>query len=135
MKALAAIFPVFAIFMAASLPGNAQSTSQKITAECTTKATGMDGKRHGCSSKWSIITAPTGFVFAKDTFKGGKVSKSGSEHSCQTVWEGDREVVPGVKQPTVLKIRAKARSPKGYNSGRGWVNCEFSVQLVRLPNS
>mgnify|MGYP003554402402 CR=1 FL=1 len=106
---------------------------QTFTAECTTKETGVDGVRHGCSSETAMLRAPQGFVFAERTLTGGEISGAGSEHSCNLAWDEYVEIVPGseIQQPRVVKLSAKARSPKGRAAGRGWAKCKFTVKLSK----
>ena len=110
---------------------HADVVSQVMTAEWTTDATGGDGRRHVCDTKWQVFTAPAGYVFAKESLKGGKESGNGSEHECRLLWDKYVEVIPGteIKQPTVFKLQAHARSPKGHWTGRGWAHCKYTVKL------
>ncbi|MBK1611866.1 hypothetical protein CKO44_00075 [Rubrivivax gelatinosus] len=119
--------------------GPAQAV-QRVTAQCTTDATGGDGVRHDCDSAPTVITAPEGFVFIKDGPKGlagGKTSENGSEHECRYDWSDFVEVVPGygITQPRTFTLQAHARSPHGHFSGRGWVVCEYHLTLSALPRA
>ena len=119
---------------AAWLPvAKADVVSQVMTAECTSKATGGNGARNACDTRWEVFTAPEGYVFAKETLKGGETSGNGSEHECRVRWGSYVEVIPGslITQPTIFKLQAHARSPKGYFTGRGWENCEYTVKLTK----
>lgn len=100
------------------------------TAQCTTNATGADGKRHGCDSEIQTVRAPDGFVLSQNTLAGGLISGSGSEQECHVTWSEMIDVIPGVAQPRVFTLRAHARSPKGHFAGRGWATCKYSVVLV-----
>ncbi len=106
---------------------------QIVTSECTTKATGGDGVRHGCVAKPSSVNAPADYVFAEKSLIGGKKSGAGSQHECIYSWDNYVEVIPdtGIKQPTKFTLYSKARSPKGHFKGRGWVECEYKFQLVK----
>ena len=108
---------------------------QRIAAECTTKETGSDGVRHGCYSKWTKLTAPAGYVINKEKSAVRMVSMSGSEYDCHQSFDGDVEVIKDTDlyQPTITQIRAKARSPKGYLSGRGWAKCVAEVTFTKVP--
>ncbi|TBZ30951.1 hypothetical protein E0H47_31600 [Rhizobium leguminosarum bv. viciae] len=111
----------------------AQTKDQVIAAECTTDATGVDGRRKACDSAWTVISAPDGYVFAKETLSGGEASANGSEHECRVKWGKQEEILPGSKimQPTELSLQAHARSPKGHASGRGWEKCKYSVTMSK----
>ncbi|UVK48519.1 hypothetical protein BPNPMPFG_007904 (plasmid) [Mesorhizobium sp. AR07] len=50
-----------------------------VTAQCTTDATGLNGRRAACDSQVQRITAPHGYVLAKETAKGGLSSGNDSE--------------------------------------------------------
>jgi hypothetical protein len=107
-------------------------TPQILHAECTTKATGISGARHGCASQWQTVQAPKGHVFAKETLKVSMLSGGGSEKACNVAFDNNVAVIPGVLQPTTIKVQAKARSPRGYAAGRGWAKCRYEVNLVRF---
>lgn len=106
---------------------------QTITAECTTKETAGNGKRHACDSAWAELRAPEGFVFAERSLRGGEWSGAGSEHNCLLRWDDWVEVIPGsgIEQPRVLRLASHARSPKGPFSGRGWSKCKYTVSLSK----
>ena len=112
-------------------------TVQKISVECTTKATGFDGVRHSCMSEPSVLTAPKGHVFVENSLEVKEISGAGSlrkEERCIEKLSDYVEIIPdtGIKQPTRLELKAKARGPKGHGSGRGWAKCRVTINLVRL---
>lgn len=104
-------------------------------AECTTAATGCDGSRESCASGWTTNSVPEGYVYAKDRLEKTFESANGSEHYCEHKWEDFVEVIPGtgIEQPRTLKIRARARSPRGNCAGRGWAKCRFNGFSVKVP--
>jgi hypothetical protein len=106
---------------------------QTISAQCTTDATGADGKRHACDSEVQKFTAPENHVFAVNTLKGGLTKSNGSEKSCSVGWDDLVEVIEGtdIKQPRTISLRAHARSPNGHASGRGWATCVYSAKLTK----
>jgi hypothetical protein len=105
-----------------------------ISAQCTTDSTGGDGRRHACDSERQIVTAPAGYVLAKETLSGGLAEGNGSEQECHVGWADQIDVIPGVPQPRTITLLAHARSPKGHWSGRGWAKCKFTVNMVPLPS-
>lgn len=107
---------------------------QEIAAECTTKETGSDAVRHSCYSEWTKLTAPAGYVINKENSAVRMVDGSGSEYECHQIFDGDVEVIVGTDlyQPTITQIRAKARSPKGRLSGRGWAKCAAQVTFTKF---
>lgn len=129
---LAGTVAIPTVAVTASTANASNIAPQVVHAECTTRATEWDGRRHGCASKVSVLKAPSGFVFAEKKFTANKTSKNGSEHSCKYSFEKYVEVIEGtgIMQPTEIKVRGKARSPKGSSSGRGWVNCTFTAPLT-----
>ena len=106
---------------------------QTVVANCSTRPTEWNGKRHACDSQWSEAVAPTGYVFSEATLRGGAWSYQGSEHGCLVEWDRRVEVIPGthIYQPTVLRVRAHARSMKGHGKPRGWAECKYTVSLTR----
>lgn len=126
---------LFLLSIAASVAAQAPEP-QTVTAECTTKETGADGKRHGCDSAWAELRAPEGFVFAEKSLTGGEWSGAGSEHNCLLRWDEYVEIIPGsaIEQPRVLRLAAHARSPKGHLSGRGWSKCKYTVKLSKYTS-
>lgn len=104
-----------------------------VTAQCTTDSTGLDGRRAACDSQVQKVTAPDGYVLAKETAKGGLSSGNGSEQECRVRFTDNVEVIPGLPQPRSIELQAHARSPKGHASGRGWAVCSYSVNMVPLP--
>lgn len=102
-------------------------------AECTTKATGGDGARSGCDSAWSTHKVPSGYAYVEDKLEKGFTSKNGSEKRCDHAWTDEVEIVKGtgITQPTTLKVRAHARSPRGHFAGRGWAKCYFKGVYVK----
>ncbi|KWV55161.1 hypothetical protein AS026_37960 [Rhizobium altiplani] len=112
---------------------NAAPQDVAVTAQCTTDATGLDGRRKACDSEWQRVQAPAGYVLAKETTKGGLVSANGSETECRVQFGDAIEVIPGLPQPTNISLQAHARSPNGHATGRGWATCKYSVRMVPLP--
>jgi hypothetical protein len=112
---------------------NVIAQEQVITAECTTRPTGGDGVRHGCSSKRSEIRAPEGHVFVQNSLQGGLTSGAGSQRDCRFAWDNYIEVIPGtgITQPATLYLSAHARGPKGHFAGRGWAHCRYTVKITR----
>jgi hypothetical protein len=114
--------------------GVAQAARQEIAATCTTESTGTDGIRHRCNSESVKQHAPAGFVFEADTLDGGKVSSSGSDHACNASWDDFVvDTKTGRKLPTTVVLSAYARGPQEKLAGRGWVNCRYSVEVVKYP--
>lgn len=113
------------------LPSWAQQ--QTISAECTTKKTGLDGIRHSCDTQSDTIRAPADHVFNQNSLQGGETSGAGSTHYCEPVFGDFVEVIPetGIVQPTSLTLSAHARGPKRHLGGRGWVKCSYTVHLVK----
>ena len=107
-------------------------TEQVIAAECTSKGTEIGGARNTCFSHVSVLHAPAGFVFSKDSISGGFTSRKGSEYSCYIKWDDWRDVVPGIAQPTTVTLQAHARSPRHHRGSRGWAKCRYTISLVRL---
>lgn len=115
---------------ASAQPAGLQPTT--VTAQCTTDATGWDGRRKSCDSEWQSFTAPAGYVLAEKTLKGGVISGNGSATDCHVVFRDNIDVIPGVPQPRTIALRGHARSPKGHSSGRGWVVCRYTIDMVPL---
>ena len=113
----------------------AWAARQEIAATCTTAPTGTEGVRYRCASEPVRIQAPPGHVFLPDSLQGGEVSASGSEHACTLSWEDAVTVDArtGARQPTAMVLKATARGPQEKLAGRGWVNCKYSVEVMRLP--
>ena len=125
---------VLATSMGSATMANAQTrtTEQVITAECTYEATNVDGSLASCYSEVSVLHAPAGFVFAKDSLKGGFTSKRGSKYNCYVSWGDWRDVVPGIAQPATVTLQAHARSPR-HHGARGSAKCRYTISLARLP--
>jgi|GEM_PF-5727834 len=106
-----------------------------LKANCTTSPTGGDGRRHACDSPWQEYKAPGDFVIAERGLTVRETSGNGSEHGCPHHFDGYVEVIPGtgIKQPTIFRLRAHARSPKGHWAGRGWAFCEANFVQVEVP--
>lgn len=104
-----------------------------LTAECTTKETGVDGVRHSCDSDWQFQTVPDGYVIVEKSLNRVCTSCNGSENNCDAVFDDMIEVIPGtgILQPRTLKVRARARGPKGHAKGRGWSKCKFTAKYVK----
>jgi len=111
----------------------AAGTSQQVTCECTTDATGGDGVRHACDSTPSIINAPPNHVFNQNNVRGGETSGNGDEHGCPLAFSKFVEVIPntGLTQPTTATTTCHARGPSGHWAGRGWVSCTYVIDLVK----
>lgn len=109
------------------------TTEQTLRAYCETPPYWPGGGGKNCHSEWHEMTAPSGFVFAKDSLKGGMTSRSGDEHyECTVLWFDYREVIPGITQPS--RVRWKAYGEMNHGSGAGGhTRCEYTVSLVRLP--
>lgn len=108
-------------------------TEQILRAYCETPPYWPGGGGKNCHSEWHEMAAPSGFVFAKSSLQGGMTSRSGNEHyECTIEWLDDREVIPGIMQPS--RVRWKAYGEMNHGSGAGGhTRCEYSVSLVRLP--
>ena len=104
-----------------------------LKAECTTKETGIDGVRHGCTSDWDQITAPAGYVINRDTIKVNWSHQMGSENSYSIVYDDWVEILPGsgLKAPRTIKMRVRARGPKGPLSGRGQSKISISGDFAK----
>lgn len=112
------------------------SAYMEIAAECTTKATGLDGARNACDSEITTLTAPQGYAFVKETLQGGEISGNGSEHECHVNWQDNVAVIPGTQKTLhgVVTLQAHARSPQGHFSGRGWAKCTYIVEISKDSN-
>ena len=119
------------LFFIAAHAAEAQGTSQSVSVECTTDATGLDGVRHDCNATPSVIRAPANFVFNQNTAKGGETSGNGDDHVCGLNFSDQIEVIPGTGITQPATTTAHARSPSGHASGRGWVNCTYTIELVK----
>ncbi len=119
-----------------TIPRNAaaQGTVQALAPECTTRGTNWGGSGNDCYSRWQELRAPAGFVFSKDSLTGTE-ERNGRNNRCEVSWSEEREVIPGIKQPTVVAMRAHVLSPGGMDKSgaRGWTKCNYTVNLVRIP--
>ena len=123
------------MLMASNILVHAETAAQtlKVSAQCTTEGTELSGVRHGCQSEVQSVTAPKGYVLARDTLSGGETGANGSEpNPCRISFSDSVEVIPGVPQPRTVHLQAHARSPKGHGSGRGWATCVYSIRMVPL---
>lgn len=114
---------------------HSQPTLQTVAAECTTRPTGGDARRHSCNSAASVINAPDNFVFIKDGPKGlsgGEFSGRGSEHWCIYEWSNYVEIIPdsGIVAPRTFSLRAHARGPRDRFAGRGWSKCKYELSFT-----
>lgn len=128
---------IAALALLTPLPSLGQTTTTQIlAAECITKGKNADGSGHNCYSDWTVLVAPEGFVIAKDSLKGGFTSRNGGGNQCQVEWAEPRDIMAGITQPSVLRLRAYAETPGGgafRDVGvRGWSKCKFEVNLVRI---
>lgn len=128
------VFIILAVLMPSVSLADTHQTVQELTTQCTTKATGIDGVRHWCDAAPDLLRAPTGHVLVERSLRGGEVRGNGSVSDCFADFADFVEVIPdtGIMQPTTLKIYGHARGPGGYSSGRGWVECRYTVTVVRL---
>ncbi|MER9623299.1 hypothetical protein NKI98_17955 [Mesorhizobium sp. M0222] len=137
---LNALFAVAALFSfcTAAVAEDKKPASGLVTlkANCTTDATGGDGRRKACDSAWQEYQTPGDFVIAEISKTVRETSANGSEHECLSHFDKYVEVIPGtgIKQPTVFRLRAHARSPKGHWAGRGWEYCEATFVQVEVPH-
>lgn len=120
--------------LAAEEAGKSAAQTVTATAQCKTKGTELDGRRHACHSQAQTVTAPAGYVLAKETASGGLTSKNGSEYGCLVDWADPVDVIPGVPQPRTITLVAHARSPEGHATGAGWAECKYTVNMVPLPS-
>ena len=134
IKLLCAAVIIVALMIPGMLFADSHETAQELSTQCTTKGTGGDGVRHWCDAPPDMLRAPAGHVLVEHSLRGGKVRGNGSVSRCFFDFGDFVEVIPGtgIMQPTSLKIYGHARSPGGRWSGRGWVECRYSVKMVRL---
>lgn len=115
----------------------ADTPTQQLSADCTTKGTSPTGSTDPCSTKDrpTIVKAPDGYVFIKDSLQGGEFSGAGDHHACIIGWQDEIEVIPNSKifLPRTITLYAEARSPAGvFNSGkRGWAKCTYTVTATK----
>ncbi len=91
-----------------------------LTPECTTKATGLDGVRHNCTSEWSTVTAPENHVINRDSVKATWLSDNGSENRHDIKYDDWVTVIADLTFPQTMSVRVYALGPKGHGGGRGW---------------
>lgn len=111
----------------------AESCVQKIRTEVVTKGTGYDGTRESETTDWTEFTAPSGYVIVEKEVKIEYSSKAGSENRVDVEYDNWVEVVPGtgIKQPTKIRVRSHARSPKHKRGARGWTKATVIVRMVK----
>jgi len=105
----------------------------KISAQCETKETGIDGVRHSCRSDWDILTAPDNHVINRDTVKVSWQHGRGSENKYDLAYDDWVEIIPGtgLKFPRTIKLRAIARGPKGRFAGSGLSKLSVEGDFVK----
>jgi hypothetical protein len=108
-----------------------QVTAQKISAQVQTEATSGSGERDAQASAWSELTAPPGYAIAKESIK-RETNFNGSKNWCQEEFSDNVDVIPGVPQPTKIRLRAHAYSHEGHFGGAGHSNCYFTVSFVKI---
>ncbi|MTH35557.1 hypothetical protein GL279_13195 [Paracoccus limosus] len=125
---------IFAAALLLAQPALSQVvTQQKPSAYCETPPyTGQGGKN--CHSVWQEITAPPGYIFEKDSLKGGITSIIPGEHGeCTTEWQDERKVIPGLTQPGRIRLKAYGERNSGFGTG-GHTKCEYTVNMLKLPS-
>ncbi|RWB36654.1 MAG: hypothetical protein EOQ42_31445 [Mesorhizobium sp.] len=138
LTALLGASVIFSLNLGSSA-GEPKSVTGKVTlkANCTSGATGGDGRRKSCYSPWQEYKTPGDFVIAERSKAIRMTSANGSANDCNNHFDGYVEVIPGtgIMQPTIFRLQAHARSPRGHWSGRGWTYCEadfVQVEIQRL---
>ncbi len=110
----------------------AKATPFSLNSECTTDGTNYKGERKSCDTAHSTFTVPDGYVINEKLLKWSIYNAAGSERDCHYELSNYVEVIPdsGLVQPRTLTYWSHARSPRGHDSGRGWIGCNFSGVYV-----
>lgn len=116
----------------ATLPPDERET-RRLFAECTTRDTGVDAAQSECVSDADEAVAPENFYFVETESVVRRLSGGGEAPECAFEFDGLVEVVPiaGITRPTIVRLRAKARSYEGVGAGRGWASCQGDFVAVR----
>lgn len=103
----------------------------ELQKECTTKGTSLSGARRSCTSEWSSITAPAGFVFNEHSLSKTYSGQNGSSNRIDHEWDDYVELIPGtgLRAPRTLRVRVHARSPK-CRGCRGWTKAKVTATYV-----
>lgn len=118
-------------------PVLADTTTVQLSADCTTEGTTIKGGTQKCSTsdRPSIVKAPDGYVFIKDSLQGGEFSGAGDHHACIVGWSDEIEIIAGSKiyLPKTITLYAEARSPVGVINGgkRGWAKCTYTLTATK----
>ena len=110
------------------------AAKQTLVVQCRARQTGLNGARNACKATPGQIRAPMGYVLAENTLARKVLSHRGTGKGCWYEFSEYVAIVPGIEQPTVLTVKANARSPRRPLSGAGWINCEFTIDMVKLPS-
>lgn len=107
-------------------------TPQVLRAYCETPPYYPTKGGVNCRSEWQEIRAPQGYVFGKDSITGGLTSTQGGEHGeCILEWGEPRDVIPGIKQPSFVRLQAYGEMNHGFGEG-GHSRCEYKLPLVGI---
>lgn len=105
----------------------------ELQPECTSAGTAHTGERKSCSSGWSIVTLPAGYVFIKDRVEKTCRSCAGSENDINVEFDNFVEVIPGtgIEQPRTMRASVHARSPRSCGGCRGWTKATVKCKYVK----
>lgn len=109
-----------------------EPTQQIMKAYCETPPYYPTQGGENCRSDWQQMTAPEGYVFAKESASGGVTSSiPGEKAVCDLEWDLMRDVLPNIPQPARVKLRAYGEMNQGYGEG-GHTRCEYRIPLVKV---
>ncbi|KOP64375.1 hypothetical protein AMS62_03200 [Bacillus sp. FJAT-18019] len=104
-----------------------------ITARAETGPTLPNGERRSEYGPWQEVTADEGYAINKDKIIVEAISERGSENRDERVFENYVEIIPGtgIELPRTFKVRAFARSSRGYNGGGGATEYRYTGDFVK----
>jgi hypothetical protein len=106
---------------------------EEVEASCTSRGTTIDGRRQTCRSTPSTYRAPAGHVIRPESLTIQRPTSNGSALRCHHEFSSFVTFNDSLELPSALFYFAQARSPRGFASGRGWISCVFSFEVIPIP--